>query len=90
MRPMKRYSFRIWLLAFDMGNDEFKKACRVLLHPLSGNAAFKDQAMEDRWKEKQTVKREMLKAAKARQEEKNTTCEPEAAGEEVGSDAVSA
>ena len=86
----ERYIFRIWLLALGMGGEEFKTARRVLLHPLSGNAAFKDHAMEDRWKEKQTVKREMLKAAKARQEEKNTTCEPEAAGEEVGSDAVSA
>ena len=86
----EKYIFRIWLLALGMGGEEFKTARRVLLHPLSGNAAFKDQAMEDRWKEKQTAKRNALRAAKARQEEKNTTCEPEAAGEEVGSDAVSA
>ena len=83
MRPMKRYSFRIWLLAFDMGNDEFKKACRVLLHPLSGNAAFKDQAMEDRWKVKQNAKRDALRAAKAEKTEQITTCDPEAAHETV-------
>jgi hypothetical protein len=40
-----------------MGGDEFKTARRVLLHPLTGSAAFKDQAMEDRWKAKQAAKR---------------------------------
>ena len=29
---------------------------RVLLHSLTGSAAFKDQAMEDRWKAKQAAK----------------------------------
>ena len=53
----ERYIFRIWLLRLGMGGEEFKTARRVLLHPLSGNAAFKDQAMELRWKEKQAAKR---------------------------------
>ena len=53
----EKYIFRIWLLALGMGGDEFKITRRVLLAPLSGNAAFKDQAMEQRWKEKQTAKR---------------------------------
>ena len=53
----ERYIFRIWLLALGMGGDDFKTARRVLLAPLSGNAAFKDQAMELRWKEKQAAKR---------------------------------
>ena len=53
----EKYIFRIWLLALGMGGDEFKTARRVLLAPLSGNAAFKDQAMEDRWKAKQAAKR---------------------------------
>ena len=53
----EKYVFRIWLLALGMGGDEFKTARRVLLAPLSGNAAFKDQAMEDRWKAKQAAKR---------------------------------
>lgn len=48
----ERYSMRIWLLALGMSGDEFKTARRVLLAPLSGNAAFKDAAMEQRWKEK--------------------------------------
>ena len=53
----EKYIFRIWLLALGMGGDEFKTARRVLLHPLTGSAAFKDQAMEDRWKAKQAAKR---------------------------------
>ena len=85
----ERYIFRIWLLALGMAGDEFKAARKVLLAPLSGNAAFKDQAMEQRWKDKQNAKRDAQRAAKARQAEKNTTCEPEATGEEMGSDAVS-
>ncbi|MBQ6960390.1 MAG: hypothetical protein IJP78_05360 [Clostridia bacterium] len=58
----EKYIFRIWLLALGMGGDEFKTARRVLLSPLSGSAAFKDQAMEDRWKEKQAAKRDAAKA----------------------------
>ena len=53
----EKYIFRIWLLALGMGGDEYKTARRLLLAPLSGNSAFKDQAMEDRWKAKQAAKR---------------------------------
>ena len=53
----EKYIFRIWLLALGMGGDEFKNARRVLLAPLSGNAAFKDAAMEQRWKEKRAGER---------------------------------
>jgi predicted carbohydrate-binding protein with CBM5 and CBM33 domain len=53
----ERYSMRIWLLALGMSGDEFKTARRVLLAPLSGNAAFKDAAMEQRWKEKRAGER---------------------------------
>ena len=60
----EKYIFRIWLLALGMGGDEFKTARRVLLQPLTGNAAFKDQAMQDRWKEKQAEKRNALRVAK--------------------------
>lgn len=58
----EKYIFRIWLLALGMGGDEFKTARRVLLKPLSGSAAFKDQAMENRWKAKQSAKRDTAKA----------------------------
>ncbi|MBR2259330.1 MAG: hypothetical protein IJ899_18760 [Blautia sp.] len=62
----EKYIFRIWLLALGMGGEEFKTARRVLLHPLTGSAAFKDQAMEERWKAKQAVKRDAAKAVKKR------------------------
>ena len=73
----ERYIFRIWLLALGMAGDEFKAARKVLLAPLSGNAAFKDQAMEQRWKDKQNAKRDALRAAKAQQTEESTACEVE-------------
>lgn len=60
----EKYIFRIWLLALGMGGEEFKTSRRVLLHPLTGSAAFKDQTMEDRWKEKQAAKRDALRKAK--------------------------
>lgn len=53
----EKYSMRIWLLALGMGGGEFKTARRVLLASLSGNAAFKDAAMEQRWKEKRAGER---------------------------------
>ena len=69
----EKYIFRIWLLALGMGGDEFKTARRVLLAPLSGNAAFKDQAMEERWKEKQAAKRATARSHTTVAEEAITT-----------------
>ena len=67
----ERYLFRIWLLSLGMSGPDYASARRVLLAPLSGNAAFKDQAMEQRWKVKQAEKRDALKAAKATDQTKN-------------------
>ena len=60
----ERYAFRIWLQALSMSGEEFKTARRALLAPLSGSSAFKDDAMEQRWKEKQAAKRDARRAAK--------------------------
>lgn len=46
----ERYIFRIWLLRLGMSGPEYAEARAILLRPLSGSAAFKDQAMEERWK----------------------------------------
>ena len=35
-----------------MAGKEFATARKILLEPLAGNSAFKDKAMEDRWKAK--------------------------------------
>jgi hypothetical protein len=52
----ERYTFRIWLLSLGMSGDEFKVTRQLLLKPLSGSAAFKDDAMERRWKGRHTQK----------------------------------
>ena len=83
----EKYIFRIWLLSLGMGGEEFKTARRILLAPLSGSAAFKDDAMEQRWKEKQAAKRDALRMARAAsQSNEDETTEPGEMCGEVGSD----
>lgn len=53
----EKYSFRIWLITLGMKGDEYAQTRKILLAPLSGNAAFKDEAMQNRWKEKQRAKK---------------------------------
>ena len=85
----ERYAFRIWLLRLGMMGDEYKTTRKVLLSPLSGSAAFKDADMENRWKEKQTARRD---AARAAQEESTQTQQAPGAPEkeEAETDDVSA
>ena len=74
----ERYIFRIWLIRLGMAGKEYATARKLLLEPLSGNSAFKDKAMEERWKAKR----------KAAAEEAEQTTEGETAEEstsEVGS-----
>lgn len=52
----ERYLFRSWLLALGIHSKEYAEVRRILLSPLSGKAAFKDAAMEERWKKKQREK----------------------------------
>ncbi len=59
----EKYSFRIWLVRLGMAGSEFKAARKVLLAPLSGSAAFKDAAMEQRWQENRKAEREAAKEA---------------------------
>ena len=53
----ERYIFRSWLMAIGMKGPEFKTARKMLLSPLSGHSAFRDEAMKIRWKEKQAARR---------------------------------
>ena len=46
----EKYSFRIWLISLGMKGDEYAQTRKILLAPLSGNAAFKDEAMQNRWR----------------------------------------
>ena len=47
----EKYAFRIWLIRLGMGGDEYRTARRILLSPLDGSSAFRDEAMKKRWKE---------------------------------------
>ena len=46
-----------------MKGDEYAQTRKILLAPLSGNAAFKDEAIQNRWKEKQKAKRTVSSTA---------------------------
>lgn len=46
----EKYSFRIWLISLGMKGEEYAQTRKVLLAPFSGNAAFKDEAMQNHWK----------------------------------------
>ncbi len=48
----EKYIFRIWLIRLGMEGKDYAKTRTSLLTRLSGNAAFKDAAMETRWKAK--------------------------------------
>ena len=61
----EKYAFRIWLLRIGMNSDEYKTARKLLMENLSGHAAFRTKAEEEKWKANQKAKREELKAAKA-------------------------
>ena len=61
----EKYAFRIWLLRIGMNSDEYKTARKLLMENLSGHAAFRTKAEEEKWKANQKAKREGLKAAKA-------------------------
>ena len=58
----EKYIFRIWLITLGMKGEDFKTARRILLSPLSGDAAFKDDAMKNRWKEKREAEKEPVTA----------------------------
>ncbi len=60
----EKYAFRIWLLRIGMNSDEYKTARKLLMENLSGHAAFRTKAEEEKWKANQKAKREELKAAK--------------------------
>ncbi len=71
----EKYIFRIWLLSIGMGGQDYATARRILLVPLSGSAAFKDSAMENRWKEKQAAKRDALRIARENEKRNDENAE---------------
>ena len=45
----ERYIFRLWLIRLGMQGPAYASTREILLTPLSGSMAFKDQAMKDRY-----------------------------------------
>ncbi len=60
----EKYIFRIWLVRIGLDGDEYKETRKILLENLSGHTAFRTKADEQKWKERQAVKREELRAKK--------------------------
>lgn len=55
-----KYAMRTWLLRLGMNGDAFKKTRKTLLAKLSGNAAFRTSAEEEKHKARLRVKKDEL------------------------------
>ncbi len=65
----EKYSLRVWLVRLGLNGPDYKAERKILMKNLTGHAAFRTKVDEDKWKARQQVKREALKAAKAETEE---------------------
>lgn len=61
----EKYSLRVWLVRLGLNGAEYKAERKILMKNLSGHAAFRTKADEEKWKARQQMKKEALKAAKA-------------------------
>ena len=55
--PNEKYIFRVWLVRIGMGGADFKDIRRYLLENLDGHTAFHTPADEDKWKERQKIRK---------------------------------
>jgi hypothetical protein len=68
----EKYSLRVWLVRMGMNGSEYKAERKILMKNLTGHSAFRTPADEEKWKARQQVKRDALRAAKAASEERDT------------------
>ena len=68
----EKYSLRVWLVRMGMNGPEYKEERKTLMKNLTGHAAFRTPADEEKWKARQQVKRDALRAAKAASGERDT------------------
>lgn len=68
----EKYSLRVWLVRMGMNGPEYKEERKILMKNLTGHAAFRTPADEEKWKARQQVKRDALRAAKAVSGERDT------------------
>lgn len=60
----EKYSLRVWLVRLGLNGPEYKSERKILMENLSGHAAFRTPADEEKWKARQQTKKLALKAAK--------------------------
>ena len=60
----EKYSLRTWLLRLGMNGPDYKEERKILMEHLTGHAAFRTKADEEKWKMRQQAKKLALKAAK--------------------------
>ncbi len=65
----EKYSLRVWLVRLGMNGPDYKADRKILMKNLSGHIAFRTKADEDKWKAKQKMKKEAMKAAQTKAEE---------------------
>ena len=68
----EKYSLRVWLVRMGMNGPEYKAERKILMKNLTGHSAFRTPADEEKWKARQQVKRDVLRAAKAASTERDT------------------
>lgn len=65
----EKYSLRVWLVRLGLNGPEYKMERKLLMKNLTGHAAFRTKADEDKWRAKQQLKKEALRAAKTKAED---------------------
>lgn len=60
----EKYALRVWLVRLGMNGSDYKAERRILMEHLSGHAAFRTKADEEKWKVRQQARKLALKAAK--------------------------
>ena len=60
----EKYSLRVWLVRLGLNGPDYKAERKILMENLSGHAAFRTPADEEKWKARQQTKKLALKAAK--------------------------
>ena len=60
----EKYALRVWLVRLGLNGPDCKAERKILMEHLSGHAAFRTKADEEKWKARQHTKKLALKAAK--------------------------
>ena len=60
----EKYALRVWLVRLGLNGPDYKAERKILMEHLSGHAAFRTKADEEKWKARQQAKKLALKAAK--------------------------